>query len=247
MAAGHILRVTERRPLVQAKLALAADGSAPRGAKGHPTWVTSEQSRALGHLMRARADAILVGRQTVIDDDPKLDCRLPGLEHRSPIRVVLARQLAGLQTSRLMHSASRHPIWIFCGSKPGASDAAALEHAGARIFRIAEVAGRIWLPSVMEVLVAEGITRLLVEGGPLTWGAFSRAGLIDQVVMFHARKQGERTLPKPTALQALGQFIATDALELCDHRVLLSEDMIVYRRPWRSLARWPKGPHKTQQ
>ena len=247
MAAGHILRVTERRPLVQVKLALAADGSAPRGSMGQPFWVTSEQSRALGHLMRARADAILVGRQTVIDDDPNLDCRLPGLEHRSPIRVVLARQLAELQTSRLVQSAGRYPIWIFCGSKPGGSDAAALEHAGARIFRTTEVAGELWLPGVMEALVAEGITRLLVEGGPLTWGAFSRAGLIDQVVMFQARKQEEHAFPKPTALQALGQFIATDALELCDHRVLPSDDMMVFRRPWRSLARWSKRSHKAQQ
>jgi len=235
---GHILRVTERRPFVQAKLALAPDGSVPRGAKGQPTWATSEQSRALGHLMRARADAILVGRQTVMDDDPQLNCRLPGLEDRSPIRVVLARQLAGLQASRLVQTASRPPVWIICGSEPEASAAAVLERAGARVFRVPEIAGELWLPGVMEALVAEGITRLLVEGGPLTWGAFSRAGLIDEVVMFRGRMQGGRVLPDPTVLQALGQFIATDGLELRDHRMLLSDDMMVFRRPWRSLARW---------
>ncbi len=237
MGAGHILRVTERRPLVQVKLAIAPDGSVPHGAKGKPAWTTSEQSRALGHLMRARADAILVGRQTVIDDDPQLDCRLPGLADHSPVRVVLARQLAGLQASRLMQSADRHPVWIFCGSGPATSATAALENAGARIFRIAEIAGELWLPGVMEALVAEGITRLLVEGGPMTWAAFSRSGLIDEAVMFQARAQTGRTLPDPAVVQLLGQFIATDGLELCDHRMFLSDDMMVFRRPWRSLKR----------
>lgn len=237
MGAGHILRVTERRPLVQVKLAVAPDGSVPRGAKGEPTWATSEQSRALGHLMRARADAILVGRQTVIDDDPQLDCRLPGLADRSPVRVVLARQLAGLQASRLMQSADRHPVWIFCGGGTERSATAALESAGARIFRVPEIAGELWLPGVMEALVAEGIAHLLVEGGPMTWAAFSRSGLIDEAVMFQARPQTGRTLPDPAVAHVLGQFIATDGLELCDHRMLLSDDMMVFRRPWRSLKR----------
>ncbi len=247
MAAGHILRVTERRPLVQAKLALASDGSAPRGAKGQPTWATSEQSRALGHLMRARTDAILVGRQTVVDDDPQLNCRLPGLEDRSPIRVVLARQLAGLQESRLVKSASRHPTWIFCGSESDASTVAMLERAGARVFRVAEIAGELWLPAVMETLVAEGITRLLVEGGPVTWGAFSRAGLIDEVVMFQAQTQSGRAPPDSAVLRDLGRFIATDGLEICDHRTLASETMMVFRRPWRSLARWSKRSDKASR
>lgn len=237
MAAGHIMRVTERRPLVQAKLALAPDGSAPRGAQGRPTWATSEQSRALGHLMRARADAILVGRQTVIDDDPQLNCRLPGLEDRSPIRAVLARQLAGLQESRLVKSASEQAVWIFCGSEPDAPIVAMLERAGARVFPVSEVAGELWLPAVMETLVAEGITRLLVEGGPLTWGAFSRAGLIDEVVTFQARGPAGRSPSEPPALQVVGQFISTDGLELCDHRTLSNDDMMVFRRPWRTLAR----------
>ena len=83
LAAGHILRVTERRPLVTAKLALDADGGVPRGGAGKPAWATGPAARAAGHLMRARADAILVGRRTVLDDDPLLTCRLPGL--RGPL------------------------------------------------------------------------------------------------------------------------------------------------------------------
>ncbi len=86
---------------VQAKLALAPMGRCRAAPQGQPVWATSPPARGMGHLLRARADAILVGRRTVIDDDPLLTCRLPGLEDRSPIRVVLARRLEGLQASRL--------------------------------------------------------------------------------------------------------------------------------------------------
>ena len=86
---GHILRVTERRPFVQLKMAVDAEGNVPRGGGGQPTWVTGALSRARGHLLRARADAILIGHGTLIDDNPELTCRLPGLAARSPVRVVL--------------------------------------------------------------------------------------------------------------------------------------------------------------
>ena len=88
MAAGHILRMTRARPFVQLKLAVSADGLIAPG-DGAPRWVTSEAARAYAHLLRARADAILIGRQTVADDDPQLTCRLPGLANRSPRRYVL--------------------------------------------------------------------------------------------------------------------------------------------------------------
>ena len=64
-------------------------------AGGKPVWVTGEAARAHGHLLRARSDAILVGRRTVLDDDPLLTCRLPGLERARRSRIVLARELAG--------------------------------------------------------------------------------------------------------------------------------------------------------
>lgn len=233
MAAGHILRVTERRPLVVAKLALGPDGMVPRGAQGQPVWATSPAARAAGHLMRARADAILVGRGTLVDDDPLLTCRLPGLEDRSPTRVVLARRLEGLHASRLALTAPERGLWVVCGEQ---SDASKLAAAGAHIFRVPEIGGALWLPSVMEALVAEGVTRLLVEGGPATWRAFSDAGLVDEAVLFHARGRGGAALSGPAAVAALQRYVATTNLQLFDHRTVGSDDMMVFRRHWRSLG-----------
>jgi diaminohydroxyphosphoribosylaminopyrimidine deaminase/5-amino-6-(5-phosphoribosylamino)uracil reductase len=64
VAIGHVLRVTEGRPAVTLKLAVGADGRLPKG-KGSPVWITGPDARAHGHLLRARNDAILVGRGTI--------------------------------------------------------------------------------------------------------------------------------------------------------------------------------------
>jgi len=233
MAAGHILRITERRPLVTLKLALAPDASVPRGERGQPVWATSAPARALGQFMRARADAILVGRGTVVDDDPLLTCRLPGLADRSPVRVVLARRLKGLEGSRLAKTAREHALWIACGQD---ADAGALEAAGARILRVPEIGAELWLPGVMEMLVAQGLNRLLVEGGPLTWAAFARAGLVDEAVLFHARKEAAEAISETAARAALCRHVAAESLQLVDRRTIGSDDMVVFRRRWRSVA-----------
>ncbi len=229
VTAGHILRVTERRPYVTAKLALDGEGGVPRGGDGQPTWVTGEGARAQGHLLRARADAILVGRRTVIDDDPLLTCRLPGLEGRSPIRVVVARDPAGLEISRLARTADGHPLWVFCAA---GADVTALTSAGARIFSMPLVDGQLWLPAVMEALAASGVTRLLVEGGPATWRSFSRAGLIDEVALFHARGREQAALADETALQTLDRYISAGGLTIYDRRTIGGDDMLALRRPW---------------
>ena len=215
--------------MVTAKLALDADGEVPRGGAGQPVWATGAAARAAGHLMRARADAILVGRRTVVDDDPLLTCRLPGLAARSPVRIVLARDLAGLEKSRLAQSARQHPLWVFCGE---GVDAAALRAAGAEIFAMRLVGGELWLPAVMETLVARGITRLLLEGGPATWGAFSRAGLIDAATLFHARGAEGAELSPPAALGALARYINIQGFGIYDRRTIGSDDMLAVRRHW---------------
>ena len=229
IAAGHILRVTERRPLVTAKLALDSAGSVPRGGAGKPVWATGESARAAGHLLRARSDAILVGRGTVIADDPLLTCRLPGLEARSPVRIVLARALAGLEKSRLAQSARQHPLWVVC---PEAADASALRAAGAEILPVGLIGGEFWLPAIMETLVARGITRLLLEGGPATWAAFSRAGLVDAAVLFHARGADGGELSPAGGLAALDRYITTEGFDIYDRRTIAGDDMLAVRRQW---------------
>lgn len=88
--AGYLTRKLTGLPLVTVKLALTADGYIAR-SDGTSKWITGEAARAHAHLERALSDAILVGGGTLRADDPRLDVRLPGLEPRSPRRLVLTR------------------------------------------------------------------------------------------------------------------------------------------------------------
>src|SRR5579871_4963868 len=90
--AGHFRRIRDKRPYVIAKLAVSADDKI--AGPGHKTVaITGELTNARTHLLRAQCDAILVGIGTVLADDPLLTCRLPGMEARSPARIVLDRRL----------------------------------------------------------------------------------------------------------------------------------------------------------
>ncbi|MFX5321086.1 dihydrofolate reductase family protein, partial [Acinetobacter baumannii] len=79
---------------------------------------------------------ILVGIGTVLSDDPLLTCRLPGMEARSPVRVVLDRALRISGNSRLVHSARATPLWVMASETAEAAAAARLGAAGAHVIRV---------------------------------------------------------------------------------------------------------------
>ena len=98
--AGFFFRIRENRPLVTLKLAQSVDHKTipPKGAD---RWITGKEAQRFTHLLRAKHDAILVGVNTVIEDDPELTVRLPGLEKYSPLRVVLDRKGRMPKTAKL--------------------------------------------------------------------------------------------------------------------------------------------------
>src|SRR5204862_1670979 len=163
---AHFRRMRDRRPHVILKLAGSADDKI--GAAGHkPVAITGEVAKARVHLLRAQCDAILVGVGTVLSDDPLLTCRLPGMEARSPVRVVLDRSLRIPGTSRLVHSARETPLWVMTSTLSEAPAATKLGAAGAEVIRIATTttpSPGLDLAAVLHALSEQGITRLLVEG-----------------------------------------------------------------------------------
>jgi diaminohydroxyphosphoribosylaminopyrimidine deaminase/5-amino-6-(5-phosphoribosylamino)uracil reductase len=181
---GHVLRVTEGRPAVTLKLAVGSDGLVPRGQHGAPTWVTGELARAHAHLLRARSDAILVGRGTIIADNPSLTCRLPGMDCRSPVRVVLDRRLRTPADARLFED-EMVPVWLICAAEAQNTDATALHERGAEIIPVGiDEHGLLDLKEALVQLAKRGITRLLVEGGPSVAQVFLDAGLVDEAVIY---------------------------------------------------------------
>jgi diaminohydroxyphosphoribosylaminopyrimidine deaminase/5-amino-6-(5-phosphoribosylamino)uracil reductase len=180
--AGHFRRIRDKRPHVILKLAVSSDDKI--GASGRkPVAISGEAARARVHLLRAQCDAVLVGIGTVRADDPLLTCRLPGMEARSPVRVVLDRSLRIPGASRLVHSARETPLWVMTSSLSEAPAAMKLGAAGAQVIRVATTATPpgLDLMAVLHALAEKGITRLLVEGGARVASSFIAAGLVDEV------------------------------------------------------------------
>ena len=118
--AGYLIRSSKKRPEVILKLALSGDGMIGRPGEGQIA-ITGDVARRQVHLMRAEADAILVGIGTALADDPELTVRLPGLESRSPVRIVLDREARLPLTSKLVRLGAQRAA--ACRGLPGSRSA----------------------------------------------------------------------------------------------------------------------------
>ena len=214
--AGFIKRVTVDRPLVALKVAVSVDGYVA-GPPGSKRWITDEAARRHAHMLRTKFDAILVGIGTVLADDPLLTCRLPGLEQRSPVRIVLDTHLRLPLTSQLVLSARDAPVIAFTTLQGGGE---ALRQQGATIVRVeGDREGRPSIEAVLHALAARGITRLLVEGGPATHAAFLASGTVDEAYVYRApgilgggRRSAIET-PSPSLSLVSCQALPPDVLE----------------------------------
>ena len=184
--AGFFCRLRNGRPLVTLKLATSLDGRIATG-RGESQWITGPPARERAHALRAAHDAIMVGTGTVLADDPQLTCRLPGLAHRSPVRVVVDRHLRIPPSMRLISDAGVVPSWILTLPSADATRRQALLGAGATVIDMDPGPnGNGSLAAALAALSERGITRLLVEGGGRLAAAFARADLIDRLVWVHA-------------------------------------------------------------
>lgn len=184
--AGFVLHRTEGRPLVTLKVASSMDGRIAT-ASGESQWITGPAARASGHLLRATHDAILIGAGTAVADDPELTCRLPGLEERSPVRVVLDPQLRLSLTGRLVRSAASTPLIIFADPACDSIRRDALIAAGVDVRHVqSDAAQRPEIAAVLRSLADSGITRLLVEGGGHIAASFLATRLVDRINWYRA-------------------------------------------------------------
>ncbi len=229
VALGHILRVTEGRPAVTLKLAVGADGLMPRG-KGAPVWITGPDARAHGHLLRARNDAILVGRGTVLADNPSLTCRLPGMSCRSPVRVVLDRRLRTPPEARLFDDLMV-PVWLVCAADEVHPNADALQERGAEIVPVpVDGHGLLAVHDALEMLASRGITRVLVEGGPSVARAFLDADLIDEAVIYQGAKPAGADGLMPFVSEGLDRVTSSGHFMQLDARSFGPDRMTWWRR-----------------
>src|SRR4029077_13303949 len=185
--AGHITRVSQGRPHVVLKLAISADGKAGLAGRKQAS-ITGEAARGRVFQMRAASDAILVGIGTVLSDDPQLTCRLPGMFERSPVRVVLDAQLHLPLATSVAATVRETPTWVFASTKASPIAEEILQQKGCKVFRVEDSNGELDLQQVLKSLAEEGITRLMVEGGPTVAASFVAGGLIDEAALLRGHK-----------------------------------------------------------
>lgn len=220
--AGFFLRCTRGRPLFTLKMATSLDGRIATRT-GESRWITGERARRTAHRMRSDHDAVLIGSQTALADDPDLGCRLPGMTGRSPVRVVADGRLRLSPTSRLAQTARQTPTWVITRANADPQRQAELAGRGVTLLPLSARQARALDPlQIAAALGAKGLTRVLIEGGGRLAASLLAAGIVDRLAWFHApRILGADAVPAAAAVGAASldqapTFMHTDVAVLGD-------------------------------
>lgn len=185
---GFIKRMQSGLPWVRVKLAASLDGRTAM-ASGESQWITGDSARQDVQKWRARCCAIVTGVATVIDDDPALTVRDPqlGANPRQPLKVVVDTHARTPEGAQLLQGGNT--VIATCAALAGV-------HYGAPVWPLPSLAGRVDLTALLVKLGQARCNEVLVEAGPTLAGAFVKAGLVDELVLYMAPKLlGTRARP----------------------------------------------------
>lgn len=214
---------SEGLPFVTLKVAMTLDGKIATG-QGESRWVTGEKSRAYVHRLRRQHDAVMVGIQTVLADDPQLTVRYR--VGKDPHRIIVDSRARLPLSSRLLHLKSTASTWVATTHNAPERRIQQLRKAGVRILKTKSSDGRVDLSELMQLLAEHNILSVMLEGGgQLAWSALE-AGIVDKVAFFIAPKiiGGRRAI---TAVEGTGRRL-DEAWRLHDVTIRrLDEDILV--------------------
>ncbi len=171
-------------PFVIAKFAMSLDGKVATKI-GDAKWISGEESRRYVHCLRHRVDAIMVGVNTIITDDPQLTARAGkdgGRTEKQPLRVVVDSRGRTPLNARVFQVPGKTLIAVTEEIDPAKS--AALAEAGAEILLLPSKEGVVDLGELFNALGSKGIINLLVEGGPTLFGSLFEQRLVDRLLVF---------------------------------------------------------------
>lgn len=180
---SFIKHMTTGLPFVTMKIAQTLDGKIAT-ARGESKWITSPEARRAGHHLRDRNDAILVGVNTVLKDDPSLTARIPG--GRDPVRVIVDSRLRTPLASRVITQRSAAPTIIATTPAAPKAKIRKIESAGAEVLVVKAKDARVDLQDLVKKLGKRGIMSVLIEGGAEVHASALRAGIVDKAVLFIA-------------------------------------------------------------
>lgn len=238
LCAPYLKLVTKGRPWVIAKWAMTLDGRIAT-ASGESQWISGEESRRVVHQLRGRMDAIVVGRQTLVADDPLLTARPTGL--RIPTRIILDSQARTPLSAQVVRTAGEAPTLIVVArtavaEHATAQRAAALTAAGCEVYFASGETPAARLNDLLDELGRRRMTNILVEGGGQLLGSLRDLDEIDEVHAFVAPKLlGQAGALSPFAGQgATGLELATRLHEVRIEQ--LDDDVYISGRVHRNEA-----------
>ena len=183
---GFFSRMIRGTPWVRMKIAASLDGITAL-PNGQSQWITGEAAREDGHLWRARACAVLTGAGTVLEDDPRLDARLPGLA-RQPHLAVIDSRLDTPPTARLFeppYGGLPRRLWFF-HAEAGSPQADKLRQRGADTILMPGANGKVDLGATMRELGRREVNELHVEAGAKLNASLLREGWVDELLVYLA-------------------------------------------------------------
>ena len=172
-------------PFVAMKYAMTLDGKLAT-ANGDAKWITGIKARTYAHSLRSIYDAILVGRRTVLADDPELTCRL--IQGKNPVRIVLDSRLRLPKTKKVFSDGKSRTIVVAAETVASEKVTAFKQIPNVEVWQVPIEENKLSLKALLVRLSKEKITSVLVEGGAQVHGAFFDARLVQRVYAFIAPK-----------------------------------------------------------
>lgn len=221
-----IKQVTTGMPYVTYKCAMTLDGNIAT-ITGESRWISGEESRKYVHRMRAQMDAVMVGVDTVIADNPQLTVR--HVRGKNPLRVIVDTRLRTPESVNVLNGElSAKTIIATTESNPRVH--ARYLTQGVTIVVCEEDDGRVSMKDLLQKLGALGVQSILLEGGSRLAGDMLQHGLIDELVFFVAPKIIGNNGFAPFTLQGITSMTQALKLEFTDVR-RIGEDIVITARP----------------
>jgi len=179
--------VKNKLPFVIIKEAMTLDGKIAT-QKGDSQWISSKKSREFVHLLRSQVDAILVGRKTLLKDNPRLTTRSPGQNGNQPIRVLIAKDGKLPKDLRVFSKQTPGRSWIVTNKNIPKRVQLTWEKKGIDLIKVKSLGAQLDCLDLLKKLAQKGVTSLLVEGGGETVFPFFKSKLVNKLYLFVAPK-----------------------------------------------------------